>query len=39
MTAIMVYNAVGCCNTLAVYDEKAKVLPVGRALFVIPEGE
>ena len=35
----MVYNAVECCNTAAVYSEMLKALPFGRALFVIPEGE
>ena len=35
----MVYNAVECCNTAAVYDEMHKALPSGRALFVIPKGE
>ena len=35
----MVYNAVECCNTAAVYDETVKALLLGRALFVIPEGE
>lgn len=35
----MVYNAVECCNTAAVYEETEKALPPGRALFVIPEGE
>ena len=35
----MVYNAVECCHTAAVYEETAKALPPGRALFVIPEGE
>ena len=35
----MVYNAVECCNTAAVYVKTLKALPFGRALFVIPEGE
>ena len=35
----MVYNAVECCNTAAVYVKTSKALPFGRALFVIPEGE
>ena len=35
----MVYNAVECCHTAAVYDETLKALPNSRALFVIPEGE
>ena len=33
--AIIEYNAVECCNNSAACDEKAKALPVGRALFVI----
>ena len=36
----MVYNAVECCNTLAVYVENAKKLcQQAELLFVIPEGE
>ena len=36
----MVYNAVECCNTLAVYVENAKKLCLlAELLFVIPEGE
>ena len=35
----MVYNAVECCNTAAVYEETLKALPLGRALFVVLKGE
>ena len=34
----MVNNAVKCCNTVAVYGEISKALPISRA-FIIPEGE
>ena len=35
----MVHNAVECCHTTADYDKTLKALPLGRALFVITEGE
>ena len=31
----MVYNAVECCNTAAVYSEMLKALPFGRAFGVL----